>query len=162
MERSSLAHVVVNLCVPWLLVWHAWCAVIHLSVHRSVEGNVPPPLVAAWWVVAAALSLIWSQDSAQAMVVLPPQNAGLPPPGHLHLHLFFDPDIGIKDALVELAAQGPVFVAREPVAECVHMPRRPAKHGEGSGVDLGDSWAGHDRSQVDHPALTPWPKGSHL
>ena len=52
----------------------------------------------------------------------------------------FDPDIGIKDTLVELAALGPVFVAREPVAECVHMPRRPAKHGEGGGVDLGDLW----------------------
>ena len=99
---SSLAHVVVNLCVPWLLAWHVWCAVLYLSVfpctHRSIEGNVPPPLVAAWWVVAAALSLIWSQDSAQAMVVLSPQNTGR---GLLRL------GIGIKDALVELAVQDP-------------------------------------------------------
>ena len=49
-----------------------------------------------------------------------------------------DPDGGIKDTRVERAVQGPVFVAREPVAERVHVHRRPAKHGKGGGVDLGD------------------------
>ena len=57
----------------------------------------------------------------------------------------FDPNIGIKGTLVELAVQEPIFVAREPVAERVHMPRRPAKHGEGGGVDLGDLWCSNSR-----------------